>query len=290
MIFIDPSELRETSNLLRYLSGVVYKSLPNLESLTGADVMISPGQLPFPRSDKLVLSHVKGGAKLLQLKFGHDLPASIVDSRLNEALSRMLACGAMHWQAGLLFIGLLGYDDTKGMATINGQLSYGTQPMGWKQIDQALGFWIDRGGYLEFPLVSGNQIPRRFANIQNRLDRYTEGESTRTLWPKAPIFYDEIKSDNPVMREWGIGQELVVIDDLRPLLCTIPGARIGPERATAIFDWMKENNVRQDFMGFLDIVRDNRILEVPGIGKGIVESIRWGLYRTLEERSNRNEE
>jgi hypothetical protein len=289
MIFIDPSELRETSNLLRYLSDVVYNPLPGLEALTGADVMISPGGLPSPLNDTLVLSHIKGGAKLLQLKFGHDLPSSVVDGRLNEALSRMLTCGAMHWQSGLLFIGLLGHDDTKGMATINGQLSYGNQPMGWSQIDQSLGFWTDRGGYLEFPLASGNQIPERFDNIQNRLNRYTQDENTRNLWPKAPIFYDEIESDNPTMREWQIGQKLVIIDDLRPLLCTIPGARIGPERATAIFNWMAENNVRQDFLGFMDIVRDSRILEVPGIGKGIQETIRWGLFRTLEERNSRNE-
>jgi hypothetical protein len=287
MIFVDPSELRETSNFLRYVSDMVYKPLPGLEALTGADVMVSPSQLPSPVNELLVLSHIKSGAKLLQLKFGHDLPSSIVDGRLNEALVRMLSCGAMHWQCGLLFIGLLGYDDTKGMATINGQLSYGNQPMRWSQVDQTLGFWTDRGGYLEFPLASGKQLPERLANIQNRLDRYAEGETTRKIWPKAPVFYEEIQSDNPTMREWRIGQKLVIIDDLRPLLCTIPGARIGPERATAIFNWMKENDIRQDFLGFMDIVRDSRILEVPGIGKGIQEAIRWGLFRTTEERNDK---
>lgn len=284
--FIVPSELRASSNLLKYISGVDYKPLPGLEALTGADVMISPNGLPFPRNDKLILAHIRGGAKLIQVKFGHDLPGSIIDGRLNEALSRMLSTGANSWQCLLLFVGLLGYDNSKGMATINGQLSYG-KPMLWSQIDQALGFWIDRGGSIDFPLSSGKQIPERFDNIQNRLNRYASGEDTRTIWPKAPVFYDEIEPTNPHLKKWKVAQKIVVVDDLRPLLCSIPGARIGPERATAIFDYMAENNIRQCFMGFLSLVREGNLIKVPGIGKGILEAIRWGLFRTLEERNER---
>jgi hypothetical protein len=288
MIYIDPSELRETSNLLRYLSDVVYKPLSGLEALTGADVMISSGGLPSPLNDTLVLSHIKGGAKLIQLKFGHDLPASIVDDRIKDAQSRMLSTGANPWQMCLMFIGLLGYDDTKGMATVDGQLTYGDYPMKWANININLLYWIDRGGHI-FTLSSGKRIPETFSQIQGMIDAYTGDKKIRQYYPKSPVFYHEIESDNPTMREWGIGQKLERIEDLRQLIMAIPGARIGQERATAIFNWMAENGIRQDFRWFLSIVNDNRILEVPGIGKKILQDIRWGLYRTLEERNDRNE-
>jgi hypothetical protein len=287
MIFIDPSELRDTSQLLRYISDVVYKPLAGLEALTGADVMISPSQLPLPRNDKLILSHIKNGSKLIQLKFGHDLPLSIVDDRLKEALSRMLNTGASSWQMCLLFAGLLGYDETQGMATINGQLTHGDYPMTWSTIDQNLGFWIDRGGHTVI-LPSGKRIPEHFSNVQDRLNGYAGDKKVRTYFPKSPAFYHEIESDNPTMRKWGVGQKLVKIDDLRPLLCSIPGTRIGPERATAIFNWMRENGIKQHMVGLWEILDNERILEVPGIGKKILDDMRWGLFATLEEREKRN--
>ena len=288
-MFIVPSELRSKSNLLKYISDVDYKPLPGLETLTGADVMISPNGMPFPRDDKMIISHIKGGAKLIQIKFGHDLPGSIMDGRLHEALLRMLATGAMSWQCLMLFVGMIGRDDTKGMATINGQLSYGKNPMIWWYIDQAINLWMERGG-IYYNLPSAKMIPEHFSNTQQRLDDYISGKrkNTKMVWPKAPMFYDEIEPTNPHLREWKVAQKLILVDDLRPLLCSIPGARIGPERATAIFDYMKANGIHQSFNGFLAIVRDDNILNVPGIGKGVLDAIRWGLFRTLEEREEKD--
>jgi hypothetical protein len=286
-VFIDPSELRESSQLLKYIGSVVYKPLSGLEALTGADVMISPEEMPFPRNDEIILSHIRGGAKLIQLKFGHDLPSSIIDGRLNEALSRMLGAGAMPWQCLLLFIGMIGRDSVKGMVTVNGQLTYGNKPMQWEQVQAALNFWTERGGSIDFPLSSGKLIPLHFDLHQDHIDRFVSGEDTRKIWPKSPVFYDEIQPVNPHLKEWKIAQKLIIIDDLRPLLCAIPGARIGPERATAIWSYMEKQGIRQCFMGFLSIVRDESILNAPGIGKGTLKAIRWGLFRTLEERNER---
>lgn len=286
-MFIVPSELRSKSKLLKYIPDMDYKPLPGLETLTGADVMISPDGLPFPRNDKLILSHIKGGAKLIQIKFGHDLPSSIVDDRLKEALSRMLNTGAMTWQCLLLFVGTIGRDDAKGMATINGQLTYGNQPLLWWYVDQAIGYWIERGGSY-YNLPSGRLIPEHFANTQQRLNMHMSKENNeRIIWPRAPIFYDEIEPRNPHLKKWKVAQKLIMVDDLRPLLCTIPGARIGHERATAIFDYMKAHNIRMDFMGFLDLVREGDLIKVPGIGEGTLEAVRWGLFRTLEERNEK---
>lgn len=287
-IFIVPSELRKNSNLLKYISDVDYKPLSSLEALAGADIMISPAGLPFPRNDKLILLHIKNGAKLIQIKFGHDLPGSIVDGRLNEALSRMLAVGAMSWQCLLLFVGLLGRDDTKGLVTINGQLTYGKSPMKWEQVQAALNFWVERGGSLDFPLSSGRLLPIHFDLHQKHIDRFTSGEDTKVVWPKIPVFYDEIEPVNPHLKKWGVAQKLVLVDDFRNMLRNIPGTRIGPERATAILNYMKANKIHQSFNGFLDIVRDESILKVDGIGKGTLNTIRWGLFRTLEERREYN--
>jgi hypothetical protein len=277
--------LRKKSNLLKYISGVDYKELPSLEALTGADVMISPDKLPFPRSEKLIRTHVAEGAKLIQIKFGHDLPSSIIDGRLNEALSRMQSCGANPWQCLLLFVGLLGCDYPSGKVTINGQLSYGRKQMTWYQVDCAIERWIDRGGSYN-PLSSGKLIPVRFVGTQNRVNEYQDNKVKKIM--AQPVKFEKVvEPTNPHLRKWNIAQKIVVQDDFRPLLCAIPGARIGKEKATAIFDYMADNGIHMSFSGFLAIVRDGSIVNVPGIGKGLLNSIRSGLFNTLEEREEK---
>jgi hypothetical protein len=291
MIFVVPSELREKTNnprsksstLLKYLSDVDYKPLSELEVLTGADVMISPDGLPFPRNDKLILSHIKGGAKLIQIKFGHDLLASVADGRLNETLSRMLTTGAMPWQCLLLFVGTLECD-SNGMATVDGQLSYGDQPMQWHQVQAALNFWTERGGSIDFPLPSGELTPSHFDIHQQHINRFVNGEDTKEHWPKIPVFYDEIEPTNPHLKEWKVAQKLIRVDDLRPLLCAIPGARIGPGRATAIWDYMVKNGYKQHLIGLYDFIDSGKLTEVSGIGKKTEDDIKWGLFATAEER------
>ena len=285
--FIVPSELRSKSNLLKYISEMDYKSLPGLEALTGADVMISPDGLPFPANDNLILAHIRGGAKLIQIKFGHDLPSSIVDGRLNEALSRMQSTNAETWQCLLLFIGLIGCDYISGKVTINGQLTYGRNPMTWYQIDCAIERWIDRGGNYN-PLSSGKLIPVRFSGIQDRVNEYSAGKTIKKIMIKPPIFTEIIEPTNSHLRKWKIAQKIVVIDDFRVMLCSIPGVKIGIERATAIFNYMDKNKIHMSFAGFLAIVRDGSIVNVPGIGKGILASIRQGIFETLEKREAGN--
>ena len=286
-VFIVPSELRKNSNLLKYISSTDCKPLPGLEALTGADAMISPTGLPFPRNDKLILLHVKNGAKLIQIKFGHDLPSSIIDGRLEEALSRMLATGAMPWQSLLLYVGLIGCDNTSNKVTVNGQLTYGKTPMNWPWLRSNLDYWVSRGGSFIFPLPSGHLIPGEFELQQRHVDYFTK-DKTVLAWPNTPAFYNEIEPTNPHLKKWGVAQKLVLVDDFRNMLRNIPGTRIGPERATAILNYMKANKIHQSFNGFLDIVRDESILKVDGIGKGTLNTIRWGLFRTLEERREYN--
>jgi hypothetical protein len=285
-IFIVPSELRKNSNLRKHIDdkhihGMFYEVLPNLEALTGADVMISPDGLPFPRNDEMILLHIRAGAKLIQVKFGHDLPGSIIDSRLNEALARMQDCGAHPWQCLLLFVGTIGCDYTSAKVTINGQLTYGKKQMTWYQVDCAIDRWIDRGGSFN-PLADGRLIPVRFIGIQNRVNEYQQ-KQTKTIMVKPAKFEEVIDPVNSHLKRWGIAQKIVVINDFRQTICAIPGVRIGQEKANAIYDYMESNNVHMSFSGFLSIVDDGSIVNVPGIGEGLLNAIKNGLYNVKEE-------
>lgn len=289
MIFIDPSELRETSNLKRYISDVVYKELPGLEANTGADLMVSPDGLPFPRNDRLLQVHIDNSAKLIQLKFGHDLPQSIIDGRLNEALARMQATDAMICQCWLEFVGLLGYDSTKGMATINGQLTYGNVPMKWIQINSAINAWLDRGGVYHH-LPSGKLIPLHLAGIQKRVNEYYAGNTVKQVAPLPEKTVEIIEPTNPDLRKWKIAQRIVVVEDLRRMFQVIPGVKIGKTKADSIWRYMEDNNIRQDWSGFTDMLIGPKpeLLNIKGIGKKLVSNIQRGLYLTREERERRN--
>lgn len=291
VIFIDPSELRETSNLNKHLADLPFLPLPDLEARTGADIMVSPSGLPRPINDKLLAINIQQGAKLIQVKFGHDLASSIIDGRLTEALSRMLKAKAQAWQSLLLFVGHLGYDGTQGMATIDGQVSYSDPPLTWKAIQSALIFWTERGGTMDFPLSSGKLIPEHLTIHQNHLDRFKNGENAKTLWPAKPAFYEEmeLETGSTLLDQWKAAQQIKRIEDIRVLLCAIPDAHIGPERATAILEFMHENGIRETWDGFLRLLSndDPLLLEVPGIGKKTLDACLWGLWRTREEREAR---
>ncbi len=293
MIFIDPSELRTNSKLSNYIRNLTYKSLPGLEALTGADIMISAAGMPTPRDDDMILSHIANGAKLIQVKFGHDLSSSIADDRLKIAQDRMLKTGAYPWQCMLLFVGII-REGKEGSVEINGQQTYNKRPMLWWGLDQAINYWIDRGGCY-YPIYSGFLIQKHLENTQQRLNMYTNEEfRTRHVLPKPPIFHKETESEHPVLRKWKVGQKLEIIDDLRRLLCAIPSARIGQDKANSIFDYMELTEIRQDFSGFLSMLEQDEtgkceLEKVKGIGKGLSSAIRWGLWRTHKERSERKD-
>lgn len=288
MIYIDPSELRETSNLLRHLSDVVYTPLPGLEALTGADVMITPQLAPRAYNDDFVITNIRLGAMLIQIKFGHDLPMSIMDDRIKEAQSRMESVGAQPLQRELLNIGLYSRDDTAGYATVNGQLTYGNRPMRWIDMDASNLYWVIRGGFVWW-LSSGKFVADHFANVQAIVDLCAADEAIREYFPKLDVYYEEIESSNPILRKWGVGQKLTRVEDLRRIINAIPGAKVGPERAKAIYDWMAENGIKRDIYGLIEIVKNGRILEVPGIGKNTAEAMSRGLFMTSEERKAKND-
>jgi hypothetical protein len=274
-VVIDPSELRSSSKLKKYLIDVDYKPLPGLEARTGADIMISPDGLLFPKNDNLLQHHIEQGAKLLQVKFGHDLAQSVADERLDKALLRMIEAGANPWQCLLTFIGTFGiFSD--GLAKINGQKTFG-YPMTWKRINSALIGWSEKGGSLDAPVSSGKMLKEHFENHQRKMNNRRAGKVAKLVWPDKTIIFNEIDKNQSLLKQWTAATELKPVDDFRVLLCTIPGAKIGPERATAIYEWMHLNGKKMSFYGFLEVLGTDELLEVAGIGKGTLEAIQRGL-------------
>jgi hypothetical protein len=279
MLYVDPSELRETSNFKRYIGDMVYIPLDELEYESGADLLIAPSKFMAISDVSLLPYAISHGSKLIQLKFGHDIAGSIIDRRLPRSLSKMLSLGAQSWQSVLQFIGIFGCSfDNNMMATINGQLSYTDPPMSWHSIDEAFGWWIERGGSLGFPISSPKLLPEKLRGYQNRID-VCIAKPMKMEYPQKPAFYKEIEeSSNFIVQEWQAAQKLERVEDLRQVLCALPKVRIGPEKAQAIYDWMIKNDIIPNLNSFIQIVNNGWITEVKGIGPKLEEKMKEAIY------------
>ncbi len=275
MIYVDSKELSPQKKLASFLNPDSYTSIPNLEAMTGADIMISPNiGLPKPTTELWVRKHIESGAHLAQIKIAHDLPQSIQDDRMKESQSKMLQTGAMPWQCILLPICILTLDEN-GLALINKQHTYG-QKMTWKQVKSALSTWRLRGGSVEFPLSSGKQLNEQLVIYQEQIDKIiVDKEIERLHFPQIPAYHEETMADtniDPVTREWFNAQNLVAIDDSRNGMMAFP--QMSVKRVDAIWKRMGEHAALDTFIGSL---YDRSVLKVLGIGEGLWEKwVRWG--------------
>jgi len=280
-IYIDPSELRKNSNLLKYLSNVVYVPLSDLEARTGADLMVSPDGLPSPIED--LEAHILAGGKLIQIKFGQDIGASIVDGRLDEQLARMQALPTHWWQRILLFVGIFSYD-----ATINGQLSYTNPPLAWRNVQGMFIAWSE-GGALDFPLASGKLIKSHLELHQMHVNYiYKHGGREKLIIPKPERFIIGLPNPNSLIQEWQ-ARQVKLVNDIRTLLCAIPDAHIGPDKATTIFTHMAEHDIPQNLDGLLGMVigKKPELMRVNGIGEKTVEAVKVIFGKLIEERKTK---
>ena len=91
MTYVDSKELTPQKKLVSFLDPDSYISVPNLEAMTGADIMVSPDiGLPNPSTELWIEKHIESGALLIQVKIAHDLTQSIEDDRMKNSLSKML--------------------------------------------------------------------------------------------------------------------------------------------------------------------------------------------------------
>ena len=252
-LYVDPSEMKNDSQFKKCKGIGELKpiSLPGLEEMTGADIIISPPNLPKPSNKFLLKMHLEKGALLVQLKFGFDLIASVVDGRLPHSQAKMLATGASSNQIILLFIGLL-FEPTVSeadlMLILNGQIvsKVISQAKNLKfphYIKQRL-LWEQRGGLFENIIFLENVKMW----IENAASVAFESKSVKQVWhPK---------------------QELLLIDDWRNLLANLPG--LGEKKANDIYNWLEDKS----FYGFMAALKDESIKDVPGIGAGIISKIK----------------
>jgi ERCC4-type nuclease len=250
-LYIDPSELKSSSKFKRHTRGLKYVSLPGLEEMTGADIMISPVGLPKPITKPLMKLHLDNGALLVQLKFGHDLVASIIDNRLKESLAKMLAAGAAHNQAILFFIGLV-FEPEKEASELMINGSYvsnvvpGSKNFKFKHYLEHRQKWALRGGIFE-------QI-----TLETSLKQWIES-AAKTM--------NEAK-EKPVKRAFEISQSITLVKDWRNLLVNLPD--IGEIKAIEIYNWLEDKS----FYGFLAALEDGSLANVPGIGAGTIKKIK----------------
>lgn len=212
MIYIDTSESRANTTMPNISSAI---EVDNLEELTGADIMVSPIQMPAT-TETLIKKHLANGALLVQRKHGHDLPSS-VGNRLNSSLGRMQNVGATQSQCILLFIGVL-TANTYEEAVINRK----TTRQNYWIVQAALSKWHDRGGVVE-------HLPRKsmiepWCNMKLRhLDEYKESP-TKEVWKSKP----HIEEMDDFL------QVLQLVTDARNTLASLPG--IGPKMAQTLWD------------------------------------------------------
>jgi hypothetical protein len=198
--------------------------------------MVSSDGLPKPTTETLVKLHIQSGAKLIQLKFGHDLVASIIDGRYKESQCRMKLTGANPWQCICMFVGVAHANDD-GYLMINNQLVYGTgrQPLyEWYtvQVDK----WLSRGGGF-INENSPKNVWTWFEGMERALAIYRDLPQA-IIWPKSPVLEDSEVGKLDTMEYLQTlrheAQSLSMIDDIRNLYAVLPG--IGPTRAQAIWD------------------------------------------------------
>lgn len=258
MIFIDPTELRETS-LLGDLGNIPHQPLQDLEHYTGADLMLSPVDFPAT-TETLMRRHIEQGAILVQRKSGLDLTASIGE-RMGHSLTRMRAMGARQSQCLLLFIGVLTCN-REDKAVVDGRDTFAS----FWSVQGAISKWHDRGGVFES--LSRASLMADWCRMKLRhLKEYAE-EPIHQVWPAKP---DLTSTDNPL-------QLPQAINDGRVTLATLPG--LGPARVQAIWDYLQPDTTLATALCLLSNP-ESHIKDIDGIGPKTIQNVRQ--YLGLDE-------
>jgi ERCC4-type nuclease len=247
-LFADPGELKRDSKFIKCEGIKELKpiSLPGLEERTGADIMVSPFNLPNPINDFLLKMHLDEGALLVQLKFSFDLIASIIDGRYKASQAKMLATGANPNQIILCYIGLATLRPPDQLI-INGQYPRNVVPAAknikFETFYKQRLLWAKRGGVFE-------QI-----SLLEEL----------ATWIKSAA---KVAFNEPANKQvWKPKQELFLVDDWRNILVNLPG--LGEKKTQDVYDWLSDKS----FYGFMAALEDESLVNVPGIGSGTIEKI-----------------
>lgn len=261
MLGISPDCIKHNSTMPTLFddNGKEATVIPFLEKRTGADMILSPLDMPAI-TETLLDIHVAGGACLYQVKIGMDLPSSISDSRLWGALNRMIACTPDEGQRWLLYTGGYNYDIETDVAMIDGRSVPNTinQNVRYSAIRTSIRRWQDCGGKVEH-LLKKRELQSFVVNRLMELKKYRVN----------PIKFAH-KHDGPAMVTSGPLQQLVKAPPGYSILMAIDG--VGEKLAGALMDYAGSP------IGAIEAATDFDTLKSAdkpkGLGKGTVTSIR----------------
>jgi hypothetical protein len=268
MIFIDSSEHRSTSNFPKL--SIEHAWVDSLESLTGADALVTIENEPTPSTERRVKFHLEQGAYLIQFKLGLDI-ASSVGQRLHRSLYQMREIGAKNPQCVLAYVGIITSKDD-GTVLINNRRVYPPK-MQYDSLMTALYRWCDRGGVL-------NPI-RRIELIEN----YLEGKLR-----DIPVYQQmPVKESYPVKIDYpddpgDVMQVIVPVTDWRITLAAMPGVGLGPKKLNRLQDDILKAKEPDTLFNALRRLVDSDAPKTRGIGKGIKGKVRTHLG--LQEGQN----
>ena len=214
MLFIDPTEARANSRLPALPNAV---QTPDLEAHTGADLLVSPLDIPAT-TETLIRKHISAGAIMVQRKSGMDLIHSLGEV-LNGCLARMRDLGAQSGQCCLLFIGTLEAGQG-GTAIVDGR-----EASQYWAVRGALSRWCHRGGHVVH-LNADGEIPHWLDIIQRAVTEYRE-HPTKAFYAQKPYPPDPPKSVLDPL------QLLLPVKDGRLVIASFPG--VGPKRAETLY-------------------------------------------------------
>ena len=161
IIYADPTELRQRSRLSQEVQDIA-RVLPGLEEKTGADLLVTPLEMPAG-TDYLLTKHCQQGL-LIQRKTGGDLPSSVQDGRLYKSLHKMKEWTPMPWLVVCAHV----FGKESGQSVIDGRDS-----IQYSALIGALDWWSLRGGF--YTILSGDQHllwwlgqwPSRFKSLEH---------------------------------------------------------------------------------------------------------------------------
>lgn len=269
MIHIAPDRTQYPENLQATIS-------PELEPLTGADMLISNFPLPF--SKETLQAHIDSKALFVQIKVGYDL---LNFEGLHNFCARIQASRIPKNQAILLRIGDYWRDDN-GLLRVTGSKPYGNTT--WRDYRKAL-IALGLRGVTVFPdcLRSMDELLEWIEDYQSIIEKiYNEGK--RELYPSKPT---------PQFDEDDIWQEFTEVNKNDPRYVMVAGLdKFGEKKAISTFQYIvdtlphirvEHDNGKSEYLvtlyQFWKVLTDEdekgkAVHNIPGIGDSMRKSFR----------------
>ena len=271
MIYIAPDRTGYT-NLPQHIIS------PELETLTGADMMIS--NFPIEQLNESTLqAHIQAKALFVQIKIGYDV---LNFDGLHNFCARVQKARIPKNQAILLRVGDYWKDDD-GLLRVRSSKPYGNTS--WRDFRRAM-IACELRGVTVSPecLQSMDELPEWIEDYQSIVNKVSN-EGKRELYPVRPV---------PRFQPEDIWQEMIEVQPNDPRYIMVAGLdKFGEKRAISTFQYIVDNfphirvehdNGKSEYVGiklyhFWKVLTDEdekgkAVHNIPGWGNGLRRSFR----------------